>query len=270
MSQFSRRTIVAAIDVLDSMTQAETSRFLLRAGPEINDAVRKGASVPNRMNDLMEFVDDHPSHCTDEGPLETVIVKEAVALLPPDTDDTLCSESIQLQDKINSFRYVLRQDGFVIADGSLRPALPVGMDVPNTESELTRLLEIHEFLTAKGHFEQALDAHERGNWASANAQIRTFFDALLDAIAEKLDPEVRDIDSGQPRRAKLARLKFLKISLGEWDNKGRGFINGLVKRLNPEGAHPGLSSQDDSTFRLHIVLLTAVLLLRRYDRRLTE
>ncbi|TIT17485.1 MAG: hypothetical protein E5W70_32070 [Mesorhizobium sp.] len=48
-------------------------------------------------------------------------------------------------------------------------------------------------------------------------------------------------------------------------NEGKNFINGLMKRLHPQGAHPGLSDEDDSTFRLHIVLLSARLLLTRYD-----
>jgi hypothetical protein len=54
--------------------------------------------------------------------------------------------------------------------------------------------------------------------------------------------------------------------LNEWDDDGKGFINGLVKRLHPQGPHPGLSDEDDSTFRLHVVLLTATLLLRRFAR----
>jgi integrase len=47
--------------------------------------------------------------------------------------------------------------------------------------------------------------------------------------------------------------------------KGGGFVNGLAKRLHPQGSHPGLSDQEDSTFRLHTVLLTARLLLERFD-----
>jgi hypothetical protein len=48
-------------------------------------------------------------------------------------------------------------------------------------------------------------------------------------------------------------------------DNGLGFMNGLVKRLHPQGAHHGLSDESDSTVRLHMVLLTARLLLVRYD-----
>jgi hypothetical protein len=76
-----------------------------------------------------------------------------------------------------------------------------------------------------------------------------------------LDPEPR------PRRSKLASLGFLSQSLNEWDNNGLGFIKGLVKRLRPHGSHPGLSDQEDSAFRLHTVLVTARLLLVRFDKK---
>lgn len=126
MSRFSRRTIIAAIDVLDrNLTQADTSRFLLKAGSEISGAIGgEEVSVRKRMNDLMKFVDDHPAHPTDDGPLEMVIVEEAVALLPPDRSDTLWSGSSPLAQAMDTFRRVLQKDGFVVADKSLRPVFP--------------------------------------------------------------------------------------------------------------------------------------------------
>lgn len=84
-------------------------------------------------------------------------------------------------------------------------------------------------------------------------------------MAEKIDPSASALGRGQPKRTKLAAAGFLSIPLNEWDNEGRGFINGLFKRLAPAGSHPGLSEPDDSTYRLHIVLLTAALVLRRFD-----
>jgi hypothetical protein len=135
------------------------------------------------------------------------------------------------------------------------------------ESDLLRLLVRHGFGIAKGHLEQAFDNHARGQWAPANASLRGFLDGLLDAIAEKIHPSAARLDSGQPRRTKFAARGFFIRELNEWDDDGKGFINGLTKRLHPHGSHPGLSDQDDSTFRLHIVLITARLLLVRFDRR---
>lgn len=107
--------------------------------------------------------------------------------------------------------------------------------------------------------------HVRCDWAAANSQVRTFLDALLDEIAVKLDPEAANLKSGQPRRTKLAAIGFLSRELNEWDDRGLGFINGLIQRLHPMGSHPGLSDGDDSAFRLHIVLITGRLMLARFD-----
>lgn len=84
----------------------------------------------------------------------------------------------------------------------------------------------------------------------------------------KLDPSATTLPSGHARRERLASVGFLSTDLNEWDGKGLGFVNGLMKRLHPQGSHPGLSDADDSTFRLHIVLITARLLLARFDARM--
>ncbi len=262
--QYSRRTIIAAIDVLERHTQAEITSLLTDLGPEVYKAIRDDTvSAKKRMNDLKQFVDAHPAHQVDGGFLENVLVERAALLFPtPDPD----WPAEPLRPDMEKFSRALEQDGFLVTAGSLRRILPADIGLPTTESELIRLLDRHNFGTAKGHLEQALENHARGNWAAANSQLRTFFDALLDVIAERLDATAAALPSGQARRAKLASLGFLSVPLNEWDDDGRGFINGLVKRLHPQGAHPGLSDDDDCTFRLHVVLLTAALLVRRFDQ----
>ena len=273
MGEFSRRTVVKAIDVLvlDSfLNQAATSHLFITLGPEINRGVRgEEVSIRKRMNDLMEFVDEHPSFVIDDGLLESVLVGKALTLVSSQYGEDWWTETDWMPTAIEGFKYALQQDGFVVTNGSLRLALPEDMGLPEVEAELIRLLRKHRFVTAEGHLEQAFDAHVSGNWASANAQIRTFLDALLDEIAEKIDPSAHTVGSGHPRRVKLASKGFLSKYLNEWSDDGKGFVNGLVRRLHPQGAHPGLSDEDDSTFRLHVVLLTSALLLRRYDRDVT-
>jgi hypothetical protein len=89
----------------------------------------------------------------------------------------------------------------------------------------------------------------------------------LDEIAVRLDSNTASLGSGNPRRTQLAAQGFFSRSLNEWDDDGRNFVNGLFKRLSPQGSHPGLSGEADSTFRLHIVLLTARLFLSRFDEQ---
>jgi hypothetical protein len=58
----------------------------------------------------------------------------------------------------------------------------------------------------------------------------------------------------------------------EWNenNQKPQYIQGLMSRMHPHGGHPGLSEEEDATFRLQITLVTARLLLRRFRQRLNE
>jgi hypothetical protein len=258
--RFSRRTVIAAIEMLERLEQVELTRYLLKLAPDLPDLVRsENVSVSECLNNLIRLTDQWPDRETDDGQLlRDALIEKAVTLIPyrwPERPDAAWE----------TFQRALELDNFVITDGVLRRTLPLDIGLPTAESETTRLLQKHGLTTAKGHLNQALDAHGRGDWAAANSQIRTFFDSLLDDIVEKLDATAAALGTGHPRRAKLAALGFLTRHLNEWDDEGRGFINGLVRRLHPQGAHPGLSDEEDSTFRLHVVLLTGRLLLTRFD-----
>ncbi|MFZ3328300.1 MAG: hypothetical protein WA231_21515 [Methylocella sp.] len=161
-------------------------------------------------------------------------------------------------------------DGFVVTEGTLRRSLPDDANLPAAQDELSRLLDKHAFTVPSGHLKQAIEAHADGHWAAANGQIRTFLDALFDEIAERFDPNTAWMGSGQPRRTQLAARGFFSRPLNEWNDDGRNFINGLFRRLSPEGSHPGLSGEEDSTFRLHVVLLTARLFLSRFDEQVNS
>lgn len=277
--QFSRSTVLAAIDLIGSRhTHAGLTRYLQGLGQVVEAAVRsEPASKATRITDFIRFVDRAPPWFTVEGkPLRETLVENAISLLPPPRDtEWFTPEELEEQIKAETqtpegaFRRALQLDGFLVTDGVLRRELPVDLGLPGAQSEIDRLLLKHGFDTPKGHLNQALDGHARGKWATANSQIRAFFDALLDGIASKLDATAATLPSGQPRRAKLAAVGFLSRDLNEWADNGTGFVNGLVRRLHPQGAHPGLSDEQDSTFRLHIILLTALLLLTRYDAQVS-
>lgn len=265
---FSRRTTMAAIDVFEGRGHyhAHLTAFLTDLGPAVYTQIRtEPTSLKNRLSDLKQFVDLNPGAEVDGEPLANMIVERAASFILTEPKHNW-SKAPNLSPELETFVRVLDMDGYAVSDGMLRRTLPTDIGLPETESELMRLMSKYALETPKGHLQQALDAHARGNWAGANGQIRTFFDALLDAIAEGVDPSSVAIGTGHPRRAKLASHGFLSIPLNEWDNDGRGYINGLVKRLHPAGPHPGLSDEDDSTFRLHTVLLTTTLLLRRLDK----
>ncbi|NIJ65330.1 hypothetical protein FHR20_002292 [Sphingomonas leidyi] len=263
----SRRTTIAATDVLEeAWYQSDVTAFLMELGPAVYTQVRsEPVSKKNRLSDLKRFVNLNPGMQIDGESIESLLVERAARSIPPEPEHSW-SKARQLTPLMATFLRVLELDGFTVSDGVLRRVLPSDIGLPETESDLMRLLAVHGLGVAKGHLIQAIDAHARGNWAGANGQIRTFLDALLDGLAERVDPDAAALPTGQSRRAKLAASGFLSRPLNEWSDDGKGFVNGLVKRLHPEGPHPGLSDEDDSTFRLHTVLLTSTLLLRRYDK----
>ena len=64
----------------------------------------------------------------------------------------------------------------------------------------------------------------------------------------------------------LAKCGFLSVSRAEWKEDGRGMLSGLLKMLHSEGSHKGLSDEAHSTFRLHVALVTARMMLNRLDQ----
>ena len=119
-------------------------------------------------------------------------------------------------------------------------------------------------MTPLGHLDQAVEAHTRGDWAACNSQLRTFLESLFDDIARNIRPqEATQRQTSENRRALLADVGFLAVDRNEWTADGKNYINGLFKMLHTEGSHPGLSDEDHSTFRLHIILVTARTFLRR-------
>lgn len=266
--RFSRQTVVAAIGVLERLTQARLSRFLYELGPDFSGlAGDESISLTKRLNKLIGVYDQRPERTVEGGDtLQDVIVEKAAALVQGDVM-SWGDDAPQWVSDQREFCRRLGMDGFVVTDGSLRRSLPEDVNLPVAQDELDRLLVKHSFVVPAGHLRQALEAHADGNWASANSQIRSFFDGLLDEIAERIDPAAKTLPSGQARRQQLAAQGFLSRDLNEWADNGLGFVNGLVKRLHPHGAHPGLSDQDDCTFRLHTVLLTARLFLSRFDQQ---
>lgn len=260
---FSRRTVVAGIELMERMTHAELTRSVLKWGPDFLSKVGdENLSVSRRLNNLIKLLDEEPLVKTAEGDfLQEAVVDESFARFRG-PDEVNANLSVPQE----AFRRALELDGFRLSDGAIRPAVPAELRTADAADDVSQLLMKHGFLVPQGHLKQALDAHRRSDWAAANSQIRSFLESLFDELAVKIDPTASTISTGENRRAKLGKDGFLYGHLNEWSNDGKNFINGLMKRLHPHGSHPGLSDEADSTFRLQIVVLTAKLLLERFDK----
>ncbi len=155
----------------------------------------------------------------------------------------------------------------------MHPVIAPELDFRNAESEIEVLLDRHGFQIAKGHLSQAVGNFSQGNWSSANAMIRDFYQELLDKIAEYFgcDPAVSD-DSKRRYLANEKSGPFLFHEYNEWENERSrpSYVLGLWARLHPHGSHPGLSDEEDCAFRFQIILITTRLFLRRFDKRVSK
>ncbi len=261
--RFSERTLLEAVDLFaPSLAGKNIDRLILRLLPERSSArgraLKDYQSKQGKVNELTQFAQENRNHQTVLGSnLWDEIVEEA-ASLP------------KLRHS-NAFIYALARDGFTLEDdGTLRRALPGIADLPRADDEVHVLLEELSMNTAKGHLDQAIENHSQGNWAAANGQLRTFMEELFNEISRRVSPtQITDNYTSENLRQLLAKTDppFLQESLGEWGQDGKNFINGVFKLLHTEGSHPGLSDDDDSTFRLHLVLIVARHYLRRAQQR---
>ncbi len=267
MTDFSPRTVLAAVEAFGFNTNAQVENLALEYGL---DGIMGDGGIAKKESRLARHLVEHPELTGYAGvSLVYELIEKAIdARCQPDWGGP--HDPVEVVPKlVNS----LEQDGFIVEDYKLVRMLPDAVPVAAAQDELTRLLEKHGFATAAGHLGQALTAHARGDWAAANAQLRTFVEELFDRIADHLSGgESGAFGSSHERREWLATCgpPFFDPELNEWDpGKSGGFLQGFWRRLHPEGSHPGLSDEADSSLRLHLVLITTEHFMGRFDQRVT-
>ncbi|UWR87123.1 hypothetical protein [Phaeobacter inhibens] len=289
MSEFNSMTVMAAGEMIAEMsTQADFSSLVLSWGVE---EFCGSGSVASKANNLVRFAR------SSMGQRSVPTVDGNCDLTRAMIAHAITASSQYRHNKPDVWARLvagLKMDGFEIVEErvpdpsgrlsifddaprmvsklTLKRMLPE--DVPETdfreaEDEVSSLLKKHAFETALGHLSLAMAAFQRGEWASANAQLRSFFESYLNDIALKLGYVGKD--DTKAKRDYLGKLNppFLLPDYNEWNENTQKpqYIQGLWSRMHPEGSHPGLSEEEDATFRLQVTLITARLFLRRFDQR---
>lgn len=266
---FTRQTLLASSDLIGKCL--DNAKFdLLLQRLELDPYVPSGtdATLPKKLVILNKALKTHASNTffAREGQMThgEALVREAVRMMI----------NPALHEEQRALERCLSRDGFVVSwesgdcgSGStpwLRRSLPVSVDLPASDDLVHQILEQNGFVTTRGHLDQAIDTHARGDWAASNAQIRTFLESMFDEIAKKIAPQFLPPNPALNNCLQaLEKCGFLSESRAEWCNDGKGLLNGLMKMLHSDGSHKGLSDQDHSTFRLHLALVTARTFLNR-------
>jgi hypothetical protein len=283
MSAFNRMTIVAAAEVVSEFNSHSDMEVL-----EVQWGISgrcSGSSKSARVADLARIAaDEQIDVMTVHGlvPIGRALV-EAAILAPANVKITPAwrklvaglrfdgFEIVETQNEIEANRPwdSLRTETAIQLVRMLPSDLPE-LDFREAESEVELLLERHGFIVARGHLRQAVSAFSRGEWSSANGALRNFYESYLNEIAVALG--YAGNGDSKAKRDFLGNLQppFLLADYNEWNanNQKPQYVQGLLNRMHPHGGHPGLSEEEDATFRLQISLVTARLFLRRFDERM--
>ncbi|MCY4477361.1 MAG: hypothetical protein OXC70_05175 [Gammaproteobacteria bacterium] len=285
MSEFNRMTVVAAAEVISEF-HSHSDMEVLEVQWGIAGRCRS-SSKSARVADLARIASEEDIEVlTEAGRVRLSRALVEIAITAP--------EHARSSPSWKKLIAGLRFDGFEVRttqadvdpDGLWRSAradptaelvrmLPSdvpGLDFREAESEVTLLLDRHGFTVSKGHLTQAVSAFSRGEWSSANGELRNFYESYLNEISSALG--YSGSGGGKHKRDYLGGLQppFLLADYNEWNNSNQKpqYVQGLMSRMHPHGGHPGLSEEEDATFRLQISLVTARLFLRRYDQRFSS
>lgn len=246
---FSRRTILTLVEALNFKTHDKIERFALELELE---AIVSGQWIKEKETSISKYLIEHGNEKSSTG-----------APLVVDVIEYLLREASYNSD-FSALQNCLASDGYELTDKSVRQSLPQAIPLTESENKLLSILKARGFNVAIGHYEQALAAHGRGDWAATNAQLRSFVEEFFNQCHALLGTGTGQ--STQQKKQDLASSGFFISQYNEFLGNGTGFVEGFWKRLHPHGSHPGLSESADSTFRLHMVLLV----LHHYAERLDE
>lgn len=286
MNEFNSMTVVAATEVIADF-KSHSDMSVLEVQWNLDQQGISSSSKSARVRDWAQIaIRLKPQVMTEMGRMHLARALVETAILAPDST----TQASEWQKLIAGLRF----DGFEIVETEvptasrdfwsapatttkreLRRMLPD--DVPETDfreaaNEIDTLLNQLNLPVAKGHLQQALSAFQRGEWSSANGELRNFYENYLNEIADTLGYTGKD-DSKLRRDFLGADVTppFLLSDYNEWNanNQKPQYVQGLMSRMHPHGAHPGLSEEEDATFRLQVSLITARLFLRRFKKRKT-
>ena len=139
---------------------------------------------------------------------------------------------------------------------AITPLGYTGLPVVSLASDLAKQLNAKGFKTAAGHYNQALNAFHKRDWAASNSQLRPAFESVLLELAIRR--------TGTPARGGGAAIDALEAN-GDLPFGPNEYVRGLWKLSHLGGSHPGLSDEEDAHHRVYALSAIIGWLVRKYD-----
>lgn len=148
----------------------------------------------------------------------------------------------------------LQLDGFELIDERIVATTPAPAALAPEISLLEEELDARGFTAAAVHYRQAVDSFVDRREEASNGQLRS----ALEGVLLELCHEATGRRPSDPRGAadRLRNAEFL-------DGDEAALFKGLVGVSNDNGAHAGLTSNDEALFRLHFTTAAIRYLLAR-------
>ncbi|MFP3524551.1 hypothetical protein SB912_18720 [Pantoea sp. SIMBA_072] len=254
---FTNRTVQEIVRSINFTTNNEFEDFLIHF--DLPQDIG-GVSIAKKEISLVSFLIKNKDR---KGPDNASLIVEIIEYVIKKE-----ARNYSRHSNMENLNNTLKKDGYELTDVSVRKVLPDEVPISCTENRLIEILKKYGFSTAVGHYNQAIASHGRGDWAAANSQLRTFVEDFFDQVHLKINAGCGTTTN--QRRGELEKIKFFRSEYNEYLHNGTGFLEGFWKRLHPEGSHPGLSEEADSTFRLHLVLVVIHYYAERLDTGLSN
>ena len=262
---FSRATLVEVFSMFSIQTHTTMDKFFFKFG--IEKYTQMASSKESKAIAAAKFLVENPDvKGIFGGSMAFEMVEEILGIYIK--NEYHFDESTGEFKDFPNLKRLLLKDGFEIIDKQLVRSTGAIVTYVENENLLLKLLDKHGYRTAKGHYEQAMSAFTRGDWAACNSQIRTFVEELLIKLAEDITGSTYTSSHNARTALSTSNPKLFYPELNEWLNDGKGYFETFWKRLHPQGSHPGLSSESDSMFRLNLTQISMLEILKRYDSSL--
>ena len=256
--QLGRRSISALINVLEAKyTNTQLNQLMFEQGL---DERYSGPNILSRLGNVF-----HPIAKTEADDNEMKAAIELIEMVAKDAWDAIDSADelwidSSRSETYNSLQQALRADGLDLVEDRIVPFVSPSVDISREQGLLESRLRQHGFEVAANHLEQAVDNAARSNWEAANSQVRSFLEALCDAMASKICEDSGFAPTRGEARQYLAESGLLSPEESD-------LLRSFFKMLHGQGGHAGTSSSDDCHRRRLMAVAMANYYLDRLDDR---